>query len=180
MITHHSKAGFIRGIAGAALLMLHAASAGAEEPLREFMKCLETGDDQARLACYDRLANTLVELGPDAALAPASAGVAAGAALSQSDEQAALPTPEEAFGNERVECKDAIESITANVVGGFAGWDADTTFELDNGQVWQQSAPGRFSYGGPDRAVTIRRAAFGSFMLSPDGLNRTVRVKRIK
>ena len=180
MSKQQSRASFIHGVAGAALLMLYAAHAGAEDPLREFMKCLETGDDQARLACYDRLAYALVELGPDAALAPAASGVAAGASLAQPEERAALPTPEEAFGNERMERDDAIESITANVVGGFSGWDEDTTFELDNGQVWQQSTSGRFLYGGPDRSVTIRRAAFGSFMLSPDGLNRSIRVKRIK
>lgn len=170
----------MRGIAGAALLTLAAANAAAEDPLREFMKCLETRDDQARLACYDRLAYALVELGPDAALAPAGTGVAAASAPAQSGERAALPTPEEAFGNEQVERNDAVDSITANVIGGFAGWDEDTTFELDNGQVWQQSTTGRFLYGGPDRSVTIRRAAFGSFMLSPDGLNRSIRVKRIK
>ena len=180
MSKQQSKARFIHSIAGAALLMLPAAHAGAEDPLREFMKCLETGDDQARLACYDRLAYALVELGPDAALAPTASGVAAGATLAQPDERAALPTPEEAFGNERVEREDALESVTGYVVGGFAGWDADTTFALDNGQVWQQSTSGRFLYGGPDRPVTIRRAAFGSFMLSPDGLNRTIRVERIK
>lgn len=180
MIRQQSKVRFIHSIVGAALLMLPAAHAGAEDPLREFMKCLETADDPARLACYDRLAYALVELGPDAALAPAAAGVAAGATRAQPDERAALPTPEEAFGNERLERDDALESVTANVVGGFAGWDTDTTFALDNGQVWQQSTSGRFSYGGPDRPVTIRRAAFGSFILSPEGLNRTVRVKRIK
>lgn len=168
------------GIAAATLLMMHAASAAAADPLREFTKCLETRDEQARLACYDRLASALVELGPEGALAVAGSGAAAGSALAQADERARLPTPEEEFGNERVGRDDAVDSITAYVIGGFAGWDEDTTFELDNGQVWQQSTTGRFLYGGPDRPVTIQRAAFGSFMLSPDGLNRSIRVKRIK
>jgi len=73
-----------------------------------------------------------------------------------------------------------VSSITANVVGGFAGWSGETVFELDNGQVWEQIGSNRFDYSGGDRNVVIRRGLFGSFQLSPEGLNRSVGVRRIE
>jgi hypothetical protein len=159
----------------AAIMTLASLSVSADDSMRAFVKCQEKQDDQARLACYDRLASALLELGPAASLSPAVAGTRpepppAGA-------QAAGPEAE--FGAQQAR-DGALESITAKVIGGFAGWSGDTVFDLDNGQVWQQSNPGRFEYAGSDRAVTIRRAAFGSFLLSPEGLNRSIRVKRIK
>ncbi|NGX15303.1 hypothetical protein [Wenzhouxiangella sp. XN24] len=166
--------------------MLNASSGAAENPMRGFLECLEMRDDQARLGCYDRLAAALVELGPGAALSPVGADTSradappATGAAPQAATPAAPAGPEDAFGNEMNSREGAVDSITASVVGGFAGWEPGAVFRLDNGQVWEQQGPGRFAYAGPDRPVTIRRAAFGSFMLSPDGLNRSIRVRRIE
>jgi len=166
-----------RGAAGAALLalaVLPCSSLSASDATHAFLKCMELTDDPARLACYDRLAAELVELG-----LPAEAAAAAPAAAARQAAPQAAPAPEQQFGlQERADAD--IESVTAMVVGGFNGWDGKTRFELDNGQVWEQSAPGRFGYGGPDRAVVIRRGMLNSFLLSPEGLNRSVRVQRIK
>ena len=186
MITHYKKPESSRGAARsarvpgaigalAAIITLTSLSVSAEDSMRGFLKCLETQDDQARLACYDRLAAALVELGPGA---PASA--AAPAARPEPEAGARATIAENEFGDEQGARDGAVDSIAANVIGGFAGWNADTVFELDNGQVWQQSMPGRFEYAGPDRPITIRRAALGSFLLFPEGLNRSIRVKRIK
>ncbi len=172
----------------AATLMLQASSGAAENPMRGFLECLEMRDDQARLACYDRMAATLVELGPGAVLSPVGtdtrpgpAAAQAGAeASAQSGAQSASAGPEDAFGNEMNRQDGAIDSITAYVVGGFSGWEPGTVFRLDNGQAWELQGSARFAYGGPNRPVTIRRGAFGSFMLSPDGLNRSVRVRRVE
>lgn len=81
---------------------------------------------------------------------------------------------------ERKAVGEELSSIRARVVGGFRGWSGNTRFELDNGQVWVQANTGRFDYGGADREVVIRRGFFDSFILSPEGLNRTVRVRRIE
>ena len=168
----------------AAALMLNASSAAAENPMRGFLECLEMRDDQARLACYDRLAATLVELGPGAVLSPLDtdrSGAAPPAVQAGAQAASAAPAgPEDAFGNEMNSRDGDLDSITAYVVGGFTGWEPGTVFRLDNGQAWELQGSARFAYGGPDRPVTIRRAAFGSFMLSPDGLNRSVRVRRIE
>jgi hypothetical protein len=167
-------------LALAACLPLHA----ADDPgttTRGFIKCLELSDPAERLACYDRMAVAAVELGltlPGAgSTAPAVAVVASPAATSPAPGAA---TAVDDFGLEQEKAQQALQSVTANVVGGFQGWSGETVFELDNGQVWEQAGSGRYEYSGEDRAVVIERGFLGSFSLKPEGLNRTVRVKRIK
>jgi len=192
----------------AALLALLAASgAAADDATRAFLKCMELRDDAARLACYDRLAGEWVELGapalrsapattlPPAAVpgapspaTPATPPAAASAApvpaaprsAGEAATEARAPVAEEYFGMESRAVGETLDSISAYVVGGFRGWSGNTQFELSNGQVWEQAVSGRFEYGGADREVTIRRGAFGSFLLSPEGLNRNVRVRRVR
>jgi len=173
----------------AAALLTGAGAAAAEEPTRAFMRCLEIQDDEARLSCYDRLAREVVELGvPGARSAAPAAAATAGAATAGETaasagaipEAAGSQAPEDAFGKPQKTPSDVLDSISANVVGGFTGWSGDTIFELDNGQVWKQTGMGRYEYSGKDRKVVIERALFGSFMLSPEGLNRSVRVQRVE
>ena len=155
---------------------------------RDFLKCMELKDPEARLACYDRLAVTVVELGlgrsGDGSAATGAAGAAAAPGESPVEApgvatRAAPATPEEEFGLEQ-RAKSGVDSIVAGVVGGFQGWSGQTTFQLDNGQVWVQVGSERFNYSGEDRRVEIRRGILGSFSLSPKGLNRTVRVRRVE
>jgi len=179
----------------AALAILATGSASADDVTRAFLKCMELRDDAARLACYDRLAGEWVELGapglrsapgaaPAGALPPAAVPVSPPAAVPGTPPAAAAEAPapmaEENFGMESRSVGESLDSISAYVVGGFHGWSGNTQFELSNGQVWEQAAPGRFDYGAADRAVSIRRGALGSFMLSPEGLNRKVRVRRVR
>jgi hypothetical protein len=119
---------------------------------------------------------------PETPAAAASAAPVPAAPRSAEDAatEARAPMAEEYFGMESRAVGESLESISAYVVGGFRGWSGNTQFELSNGQVWEQATPGRFDYGAADRAVTIRRGAFGSFILSPEGLNRNVRVRRVK
>jgi hypothetical protein len=191
-------------LAALAALASGAAEASDEDTRRELLRCLALAEEPARLACYDRLANGLVELGqpqrrPPAAAAasPAASAPAAAAPVTPAPVAPAAPPPptparapappaaaatpaEEFFGMERKAVGEEINSIRARVVGGFQGWRGDTRFELDNGQVWMQVGTGRFEYGGGDREVVIRRGVFDSFILSPEGLNRTVRVRRVE
>ena len=185
---------------GAALALLASGGALADDATRAFLKCMELRDDAARLACYDRLAGEWVELGaPGLRSAPAAAvpsaavpggppaavpGMPPAAAAPRSAGEAATesrpPMAEEHFGMESRAVGETLDSISAYVVGGFRGWSGNTRFELSNGQVWEQAAAGRFDYGAADRAVSIRRGALGSFWLSPEGLNRSVRVRRVR
>lgn len=72
--------------------------------------------------------------------------------------------------------------IEATLDGSFTGWSRGTRFRLDNGQVWETVSAERFRPVRPvDRpVVTIRRMAFGSFMLRVEGYNASVRVRRIE
>lgn len=172
-------------------LLAAAGPASADDSARAFLRCMQLGDDAERLACYDRLAQEVVEVGlagagragevpARAAETPAAATGAARAPGAPARERESRATPESLFGMESRAPGREVESIEARVIGGFTGWSGGTRFELDNGQVWLQTGLGRFDYGGQDRPVVIRRAALDSFMLSPEGLNRSVRVRRIE
>jgi hypothetical protein len=76
----------------------------------------------------------------------------------------------------RSSCTPAIE---ASISGEFQGWDGETIFKLDNGQIWQQ-AEYDYEYDyeyNPD--VTIYSTGAGCKM-KVEGEDETVLVKRIK
>ena len=55
-----------------------------------------------------------------------------------------------------------------------------TRFKLANGQVWQVTDDSSAAYNLLNPQVTVRRAAFGSFVLEIEGANRTPRVRRVE
>lgn len=177
------KRAWVGGLAGLSLLV--SGSLAAEETPRSLETCLRIEADAERLACYDELARHSVgQGGPAAALAGAAPGPAAastdedsGRAPSQSE---SVRAEEEWFGLEWRAASRDLEAMTAHVVGGFSGWNGRTRFTLDNGQVWEQAGSERFRYAGPDRPVTIRRGSLSSFLLSPEGMKRNIRVRRIE
>jgi len=73
-----------------------------------------------------------------------------------------------------------VKRIESRYVGSFEGWSGDTIFELENGQVWQQSQSGRLVYRAQDPKIVIKRGMLGGYYLSVDDVNRRVRVKRLK
>ncbi|HLR87594.1 MAG TPA: hypothetical protein VK064_06935 [Wenzhouxiangella sp.] len=73
------------------------------------------------------------------------------------------------------------EPIKSRLTGNFDGWSGKTRFELENGMVWQQSDSGSYSVSSRSRPeVTITPGILGSWYLQVDGMNRRVKVKRIK
>jgi hypothetical protein len=86
------------------------------------------------------------------------------------------------FGRERAEQheRSSPNQIQSRHVGEFTGWEGDTIFRLENGQVWQQIESGRMSWQASNPMITIRRGFMGSYQLSVEGVNRRVRVKRIQ
>jgi len=73
-------------------------------------------------------------------------------------------------------CSPAIEST---ISGEFHGWDGETIFKLDNGQIWQQSQYDyTYSYSyRPD--VTIYETRTGC-RLKVEDEDETILVKRLK
>lgn len=76
----------------------------------------------------------------------------------------------------RTSCSPAIEST---IVGDIEGWDGDTIFKLDNGQIWQQAAYDYTYFYEYRPGVTIYQTTSGCRMKVEDE-TETVLVKRIK
>lgn len=76
--------------------------------------------------------------------------------------------------------KDQDKQLKANVLQPFRGWKGKTVFKLDNGQIWQQRASGRYTYTGDDTRVLFTVNGFGFYEMKLISANRSVGVKRIK
>lgn len=162
------------GLAGP---LLPAAPARSDPAL--LIECRAIAEDAARLACYDRLAKAqAVPAKPEAAPpapGPASPGVAE-------------PTPEELFGHDPATSEamvreaagiGRVDEIRSRVAAVRSAPDGKLVLTLDNNQVWAQldsPAPGV----APGAEVSIRRAAFGSYLLSVAGTPRGIRVRRVR
>ena len=72
------------------------------------------------------------------------------------------------------------DHIESRIAGMFTGWDGDTIFKLENGQVWQQAGTGYFTNVNLDHPeVVIKKLMFG-YLLTLPGHGETVFVRRIK
>ncbi len=73
------------------------------------------------------------------------------------------------------------ETIVSRILGEFSGWRGGTTFNLENGQVWQ-SDPGNspLAVKLTDPVVRIKPGLFGTWYLQVEGYNSTAKVKRIR
>ncbi|MDE2080115.1 MAG: hypothetical protein KGI90_02090 [Burkholderiales bacterium] len=142
----------------AALLLATAgaAQADAEAGLRH---CRALGDAGARLACYDALPIDAQPAAPPAA-----------PTLAQ--QQAAFGLPQSP--------STQLQEVTSFIPGHFEGWDPGTRITLGNGQVWQITDDTSAAYELDNPRVTVRRAAFGSFMLDIEGARRTPRARRLR
>jgi hypothetical protein len=76
----------------------------------------------------------------------------------------------------RSSCSPAVES---NISGEIEGWDGDTIFKLDNGQIWQQAGYDYTYFYAYHPDVTIYPTTAGCRMKVEDETG-TVLVKRIK
>ena len=138
-------------------------------------RCRRISEPMPRLACYDAI--------PSGARAPMAAAPAAAAAP-----LAATPAaPPGAAADNRVEQfglagrpSGELQSIQSSVDARFSGWGPGTQIALANGQIWQVTDQSAGTIGPENRKVTIRRAAFGSFLLEFEGINNAPRVRRVR
>ena len=87
----------------------------------------------------------------------------------------------ETFGNERIaQVEDAVDQITSRILGEFKGWSGYTKFQLENGQIWQQSSEGLLIVRINNPTVTIKKSFFGTYNLNVEGVNSTIKVRRIQ
>ncbi len=155
-------------------------------------RCLGLEDEQARLACYDRLLGRTRQPAPAAAAATisapatpappidaAQAPAATGAAEAAGSATAAV-APEASFGLTSSQRPDGkIDAVSGTIVEIEPSSIGRPVLVLDNGQRWRQvdsTTRPTFQAG---ETVTIRRAAFGSYLATvPDSGRAAVRVRR--
>lgn len=71
---------------------------------------------------------------------------------------------------------DVIES---RIEGEFEGWDGDTIFKLENGQIWQQSSYA-YTYHYAYRPEVLIYKTNGRYKMKVEGIDETIYVERIK
>lgn len=165
-------------------------ASGAELP-QELLNCRAMPTDAARLDCYDQLVDahtgstsqsaktdSVVQLEP-VAVAPAATTAAAGSVGDISQEELFGKNPEEVRQSvqEATGTKE-IDRIEARVTEVLLLATGKVIIILDNGQVWKQKDRSKLRLSG-DEQVIIRRASFGSFLLTKVGSKTPMRVKRI-
>lgn len=77
--------------------------------------------------------------------------------------------------------RDMPDRVTSRISGTFKGWSGNTTFHLDNGQVWQQAEPSTLagvSLESPE--VQIKAGMVSGWYLKVEGYNKQVKVRRIR
>ena len=72
------------------------------------------------------------------------------------------------------------EPVRRQIPGHFRGWEGDTVFTLDNGEVWKQRMPSRYFTSLEDPEVEISRNLLGYYELEIVKTGRRVGVTRIK
>lgn len=70
--------------------------------------------------------------------------------------------------------------VRSRIVGSFRGWDGDTTFTLDNGEVWKQRLPGRYAIRLENPEVEIFKNLLGYHELKVVQTGRRVGVTRLR
>lgn len=149
----------------ASLLALPVAQAADEAELR---RCRVMADDKARLACFD----ALVPLPSRGATAPAAEPAPAPAAPPPA------ATPGAGFGLPKPAVEQ--EAISSSFPGMFIGWEPRQRLQLANGQVWQVEDGTRGAYYLREPKVTVRRTAFGGYMMAIEGVTALIRVRRVE
>lgn len=140
------------------------------ESLRQVYACADISEDAARLACFDQ------SIGRLRAAESAGQVVAVDRTQMQSIERDAfgfsLPSIANILtrrGNDDANSESAaVERIEMEVARVSSRLDGRHSFVMTNGQVWTQVQPDSASNVRPGDSIAIRRAALGSYMLSPE------------
>ena len=152
-------------------------------------KCKRIDNSLERLICYDDVvanirgmqgvSSEVSSVAVPVAKQTASSSVAAVADRSTGDvarQQSAAPASDFGLQKKREAESDGVSATIVSVSKTALGKYKMT---LDNGMVWQQTDSTIFLPREGD-TVTVERGMLGSFYLSKNDLNKTVKVKRIK
>ena len=155
-----------------------------EEKLEE---CSKTQVSLIRLQCYDRLTQEPTASQPTQTSRKkfklrrknnqATQAVREESVADESTEVVSQKTDQ--FGNENIaQADEEPDQITSRILGEFKGWSGYTKFQLENGQVWQQSSEGLLIVRKNNPTVIIKKSFFGTYTLNVEGVNSSIKVRR--
>lgn len=70
--------------------------------------------------------------------------------------------------------------IESNIDGTFEGWDGETLFILQNGQIWKQESYAYWYHYAYSPEVLIYKTDDGKYKMKVDGVDKEIYVKKIK
>jgi hypothetical protein len=121
---------------------------------------------QHNVILQDNDPGELAEQGAEPPAIPAAAPEVAGIPEAE-------PAPARRYGE-----KEEFQEVVSVIRGAFNGWDGNTVFRLENGQVYQQRRPGRWKTSLTDPEVRVTRGFLGMMELVVDG--HSIGVKRLE
>ncbi|NVJ61341.1 MAG: hypothetical protein HWE27_13180 [Gammaproteobacteria bacterium] len=164
-------------------------------PTNNVEKCVSIKDDNERLSCYDKLfksdgktvlsqsqsINKKTDLDNLSGVTtqkpnnPSSKNI-----TNESEDQTITLQQSDIFGLEKEVENLSLEKLDSKIIGKFSEWKKGTKFKLENGQEWQVINSRTLYHTVENPEVTIEKGAFGSFYLRFNGMNRRLKVKRLK
>lgn len=162
--------------------------------------CMKETDATRRLACFDRESALLADASapvakqadpaPSRSAAPAPSAPVASAAAAAGAAAATTQSATDKFGytgniaredlDKQKEAEAASGQLTSNVAAVATALNGGLVVTLANGQVWQQKTADRAMHIKVGDPVTIKHATLGSFLLTSDAVNGSMRVSRVK
>ena len=188
---------FLISIAICYLVFIKPDIVGAQTLDEELKKCSEITVSLIRLQCYDRLSKE-----PEARLAQTSNQPKRRNIFQRRSRDTTAKQEEQEIITEETsidssvasetdninqssdsfgkESRDDANEVNSRIVGEFSGWTGETQFQLENGQIWKHSGNGFLKVSMNNPKVNIKAGMFGGYILSVEGYNSRVKVKRVK
>lgn len=154
------------------LALLAAGPLAAAAQTDEALRCRALSDDRERLACFDRWAAGLAAPTATKPAAPLAASPAAAAA-------AAVAAPAD-FGLPAKPVVAGADRIESRFEGLFEGWQPRQLIRLANGQSWRVAEDSSAYMNLKSPRITVRRNAFGAYLMEFEGSNKVVQVRRVE
>lgn len=146
-------------------------------------KCIEIIDNMERLTCYDKMfASKNITQTPSDKKTPANAQTVQTKIdnLNVNKKETKVESNKSLFGLEKEVASQTPDEITSKAIGEFKSWTKKMDIKLENGQVWEVTSSGRLYHPITNPTVTVSKGVLGSFYMGIEGVNRRLKVKRIK
>lgn len=145
--------------------------------------CRSESNSLKRLVCYDKLAKSLdqyadVDISQIKASRP-NYQTSAADTMSEPSVSSSPLTEQQKFGLKEKQYNKPIATIGSIVAKAEKNPHGKWVITLENSQVWQQIGGATLRIKKGER-VSIKRGALNSFLLSREGANTQLRVKRLK